>query len=102
MSQHSSLKRASVSVKHLNVLKRYERIRVLQDNEKWGDRKSVYRLPKHKMIKLKMKKTKSGPEEGEGAAGAQPAEAGKLSGKLPGKPPEKTAAPQAPKGKPKT
>ena len=49
-----------------------------------------------------MKKTKSGPEEGEGAAGAQPAEAGKLSGKLPGKPPEKTAAPQAPKGKPKT
>ncbi len=62
MSQHSSLKAASVSVKHRNVLKRYERIRTLHDNEKWGERKSIYKLPKLKMIKLKVKKIKEAKE----------------------------------------
>jgi small basic protein (TIGR04137 family) len=69
MTQHSSLKGASVSVKHRNVLKRYERLRALKEGEKWEDRKSVYNLPKLKMIKLKVKKTKGPKEEGESAAG---------------------------------
>jgi len=64
MSQHSSLKGASVSTKHRNVLKRYERVRNLHEREKWGDRKSIYNLPKIKMIKLKVKKTKGPSEEG--------------------------------------
>jgi small basic protein (TIGR04137 family) len=70
MTQHTSLKSASVSVKHRNVLKRYERIRNLHDNEKWGERKSVYNLPKLKMIKLKVKKVKEEKPEGEGEGAA--------------------------------
>ena len=78
MTQHTSLKSASVSVKHRNVLKRYERIRSLKESEKWGERKSIYNLPKLKMIKLKVKKTKGPKVEGEegaapGAEGAAPA-----------------------------
>ena len=72
MSQHSSLKSASASVKHRNVLKRYERLRALNESEKWGDRTSVYNLPKLKMIKLKVKKSKE-VKEGEGEAGEKPA-----------------------------
>jgi len=72
MTQHSSLKSASVSVKHRNVLKRHERIQSLKDREKWGERKSIYNLPKLKMIKLKVKKSKSAAGEGEeGAEGAE-------------------------------
>ena len=70
MSQHSSLKTASVGARHRNVLKRHERIRELQKNEKWGDRQSVFKLPKLKLIKLKIKKAKSAKE------GETPAEGG--------------------------
>jgi len=83
MSQHSSLKSASRSQRHRNVLKRYERIRTLQEREKWGDRKSVYRLPKLKMIKLKFKKIKEEKVEGEAetAAGGAPQSTGEKAGK---------------------
>lgn len=84
MSQHSSLKSSSVDKKHRNVLKRYERIRLLKEGEKWNDRETVYKLPKVKLIKLKVKKTKEKAEEGEagagaagGTAGAAPAAGGK-------------------------
>ncbi|OGW82170.1 MAG: hypothetical protein A3G33_10615 [Omnitrophica bacterium RIFCSPLOWO2_12_FULL_44_17] len=63
MSQHSSLKNAEGSRKHRNVLKRYERIRKMQETDKWNDRGSIYKLPKIKMIKLKVKKVKEKPEE---------------------------------------
>jgi len=96
MSQHSSLKGASVSVKHRNVLKRYERIRALKEGEKWDDRKTVYNLPKHKMIKLKVKKTK-GPQAEEGAEGATGAPGASPSAEKPATQ-EKAAKPQA-KGK---
>ena len=73
MSQHTSLRSSSVGVKHRNVLKRYERIKTLVESEKWNDRKSVYNLPKQKLIKLKVKKTKDKAEEGaEGEAAATP------------------------------
>ena len=62
MSQHSSLKTASVGARHRNVLKRHERISELQKNEKWGDRQSAFKLPKLKLIKLKVKKAESAKE----------------------------------------
>ena len=68
MSQHSSLKTASVGARHRNVLKRHERIRELQKNEKWGDRQSAFKLPKLKLIKLKVKKVKTA-KEGEAPTG---------------------------------
>ncbi|MBI4357869.1 MAG: small basic protein [Candidatus Omnitrophica bacterium] len=71
MTQHSSLKSASVGARHRNVLKRHERIRVLQTNDQWGNRHSVYKLPKLKLIKLKLKKVKTekeGEAQTEGAA----------------------------------
>lgn len=71
MSQHSSLKIDSVGMKHRNVLKRHERIRTLQETEKWGNRDSAFNLPKMKLLKIKMKKEKVAKEEA--AAGAAPA-----------------------------
>jgi len=68
MSQHVSLKVASVGKKHRNVLKRYERIKRLQETEKWADRKSVYGLPKIKSMKIKVRKAKS--EKADAAEGA--------------------------------
>ncbi len=89
MSQHTSLKVASVGKKHRNVLKRYERIKRLKETEKWGGRQSAYGLPKIKSMKIKVRKAKSEKaEEAEGAAGTAAA-------------PAKAAAPAAPAAKAK-
>ena len=69
MSQHSSLKNSAGDKKHRNVLKRYERVRMLTTTDKWNNRETVYKLPKVKLIKLKVKKVKEKTEEA-GAAGA--------------------------------
>ena len=97
MTQHSSLKGTAVGVRHRNVLKRHERVQVLQSEEKWGSRESVYKLPKMKLIKIKMKKTKAKqegetPAAGEGAPKPQAAQEAS-----PAKSPAKSAAskPQA-------
>lgn len=66
------------------MLKRCERIRILQSEEKWGDRKSVYDLPKLKMIKLRIKKAKTAKEEAPEAA--PQAGTGAETGKAPEKP----------------
>ncbi len=68
MTQHSSLKVASIGARHRNVLKRHERITKLKDAEDLGNRNSAYKLPKVKLIKLKVKKAK-GKEEAAEAAG---------------------------------
>ncbi len=67
MSQHPSLKFSNVGVKHRNVLKRYERIKKLQEMEIWKDSSSVFKLPKVKSLKIKVKKTKT--PKAEAAAG---------------------------------
>lgn len=77
MSQHTSLKVKSVGVKHRNVLKRYERIRKMEADGKWEDRKSIFGLPKIKSIKIKVRKAKSeataaGATEAQAAAPATP------------------------------
>ena len=75
MSQHSSLKGAEAGARHRNVLKRFERVRALQEAEKWGDRKSVYKLPKMKLLKIKVKKVKAKAEEQPATTEATPAPA---------------------------
>lgn len=79
MSQHSSLRFDSVGTKHRNVLKRFERIKKLQEMGKWKQDGSVYNLPKVKSMKIKMKKVKEpkegAPAEGAAAAPATPAKA---------------------------
>ena len=63
MSQHPTLKVDSVGAKHRNVLNRTERIKKLQEENKWQDRTTVYNLPKIKSQKIKVKKTKEAPAE---------------------------------------
>ena len=67
MSQHPSLKIDSVGIQHRNVLKRYERIKKLQDEEKWEEGRSVFGLPKVKLLKMKVKKAAKVPEKAEEA-----------------------------------
>lgn len=75
MSQHASLRVDSVGTKHRNVLKRFERIKKLEEIDKWQGRASVFGLPKVKSMKIKVKKTKEVLGE-EGAAAGAPAVGG--------------------------
>ena len=77
MSQHPSLRVDAVGAKHRNVLKRFERVKTLKEQEKWKDRTTVFNLPKVKSIKVKVKKIKDeGAEEG---AAAVPGVAGAVA-----------------------
>jgi small basic protein (TIGR04137 family) len=72
MTQHPSLKGGKTGVKFRSVLKRYEKIKELDDKEKWDDEKSsVYRLPKIKRLKFKVKKTKGPDEDKEAEKGTE-------------------------------
>jgi small basic protein (TIGR04137 family) len=68
MSQHPSLRSSENDKKQRSVLKRYERISLLKDREKWKDDDSVFGLPKVKIVKFKVKKEKVAAETAEGAA----------------------------------
>jgi len=86
MSQHPSLRSSDKDKKHRSVLKRYERIKTLQDKEKWDEKKdSVFGLPKVKVTRFKIKKEKAAAVEGaetvEGVAGAAAAAPGKETAK---------------------
>ncbi len=82
MSQHPSLRSSDKDKKQRSVLKRYERIKTLQDKEKWDDKKdSVFGLPKVKVTRFKIKKEKAAAAEG-----AETAEgAATVAGAAPGK-----------------
>ncbi len=105
MSQHPSLRSSDKDKKQRSVLKRYERIKTLQDKEKWDEKKdSVFGLPKVKVTRFKIKKEKAaaveGAETAEGvatAAGAAPASSGKEAVKPATKEGVKTPAPEAKK-----
>ena len=88
MSQHPSLRSSDKDKKQRSVLKRYERIKSLQDKEKWDEKKdSVFGLPKVKITRFKIKKEKAAPAEGtEGAEGAAPGAAPAAPGKEAAKP----------------
>ena len=74
MTQHSSLKSSLVGQKHRSVIKRYERLKHLKDKEEWTEESSIYKLPKIKSIKVKIKKEK--PQEAKEAAEAAAAAEG--------------------------
>ena len=81
MSIDKSLRRKNSLVRARNVLTRGERIKVLQDEERWQDGRSPYNLPKVRVLKIVVKKAKKAKEEegaaAEGAAAAPAAEAKK-------------------------
>jgi small basic protein (TIGR04137 family) len=81
MSIDKSLRRKNQLQRARNVLTRGERIKTMQNEERWPDDRSPYGLPKVKVIKLVVKKAKKAKEEekaegaeGEAAAAAPAAE----------------------------
>ena len=77
MTQHPSLRSSEKSKQHRTVLKRFERLKHLIEKGEWEEGKSIFGLPKIKIIKFKIKKEKAAPEEAavEGATGAASAPA---------------------------
>ena len=72
MSQHPSLGSSDKDKQHRSVLKRYEKVKILKDKEKWKEADSVYGLPKVKIVRFKIKKEKAAAAEGVEAAAAVP------------------------------
>jgi small basic protein (TIGR04137 family) len=74
MSIDKSLRRKNSLQRARNVLKRDERIKTLQNEERWPEGRSPYGLPKVKVVKIVVKKAKKAKEEekpaAEGAAAA--------------------------------
>jgi small basic protein (TIGR04137 family) len=99
MSIDKSLRRKSSLQRARSVLTRGERIKTLQDEERWKEDQSPFGLPKVRVHKVVIKKAKKAKEEakpeGEAAAAgaaAAPAAAGAEAGKAPAKgaaPPKK-------------
>jgi small basic protein (TIGR04137 family) len=77
MSIDQSLRRKNQLARARNVLTRAERIKVLQDEERWKDGRTPFGLPKVRVMKAAKKPKKAKEEEkteGEGAeAAATPA-----------------------------
>jgi len=86
MSQHPSLRSKTKDVIQRSVLKRYERLKALVDKEEWDEEHSIYKMPKQKIVKFKIKKEKSAEaaEAAEGAEG-EAAPADQAQAKAPGK-----------------
>lgn len=74
MSIDKSLRRKNTLARARSVLKRGERIKVLQEQDRWKEGQSPFGLPKvrvHKVVIKKGKKSKEEAKEGaEAAAGA--------------------------------
>ncbi len=73
MSIDKSLRRKNMLARSRNVLTRGERIKVLQNDERWPDGRSPYGLPKVRVMKIAKKAKKAKEEtaaEGEAAAPA--------------------------------
>ena len=82
MSIHSSLRvKSGGGEASRNVLKRHERVRLMKDQGRWKDERSVFGLPKIKQAKVKAAKKASGKDAAEkGAEGAKPAAAAPAAG----------------------
>jgi small basic protein (TIGR04137 family) len=73
MSIDKSLKRRSGGSTNRSVLTRAERIKKLQETEKWTEGRSPFGLPKVRVVKIVLKKAKK-EKAAEGAEGeAKPA-----------------------------
>jgi small basic protein (TIGR04137 family) len=73
MSIDKSLKRRSAGSANRSVLTRAERIKKLQDLEKWTDGRSPFGLPKVRVQKIVIKKAKKAEKAAEGAEGGEAA-----------------------------
>jgi small basic protein (TIGR04137 family) len=84
MSIDKSLRRKNSLARSRNVLTRGERIKVLQNDERWKEGQSPFNLPKVRVLKIVVKKVKKVKEEegaaAEGAAAAAPAAETKKGG----------------------
>ena len=89
MSIHPSLGAEDKGKKQRSVLKRTERLKMMQDKEQWKDGDDVFGLPKIKTVRIKIKKEKAEKTADATAAGATPA-AGETKETA-----AKTAAPKA-------
>jgi|YNPBryantNP2012_1023418.scaffolds.fasta_scaffold00407_14 hypothetical protein len=88
MSVHRSLKTKNALERHRNVLSRAERLKILKDQERWDETKSVFGLPKVAHRKAAVgAKTKKAAAEAAGTAASPEAAAGAT-----------TPAPEAAKG----
>jgi small basic protein (TIGR04137 family) len=66
MSVHRSLKSNGALIRQRSVLTRTERLKVLEDQERWQEGDSVLGLPKVKVARVKLaRKKKEKTEEGE-------------------------------------
>jgi len=74
MSIYKSLRRKNQLARSRNVLTRGERIKVLQDEERWKEGRSPFNLPKVRVLKI-AKKAKKVKEEETAAEGAEAAAA---------------------------
>src|SRR5438552_14247818 len=79
MSIDKSLKRKNQLARARSVLSRGERIKVLQDQEKWVEGRTPFGLPKVRVIKHVVKKAKK-EKAAEGAEGAEGAAAAPAAG----------------------
>lgn len=69
MTIHKSLKGASTLRRARNVLSRAERLKILADDGRWTEEKSVFGLPKVRQFTMKRRHKAAKKEEGaEGAA----------------------------------
>lgn len=84
MSIDKSLRRKNQLQRARNVLTRGERIKTMQNEERWPDGRSPYGLPKVKVIKLIVKKAKKAKEE-EKAEGTEEAAAATAAAPAPEK-----------------
>lgn len=75
MSIHPSLGSSDKNKKQRSVLKRIERLRMVQEKGDWKEGNDVFGLPKIKTIKIKIKKEKAEKAETTAAGGAATAAA---------------------------
>ena len=79
MTMHPSLRSGGAKKGHRSVLKRYERLSILEEKERWDETKSVFGLAKVKTLKVKIKKEKAAEAETAAAATGTTAEASTVS-----------------------
>ncbi len=75
MSIHPSLAASEKDKKQRSVLKRTERLKLMQEKKQWKEGDDVFGLPKIKTLRIKIKKEKA-EKTAEAAAGAVAAPAG--------------------------
>ena len=73
MSIDKSLKRKSTLARPRSVLTREERIKTLQNEERWKEGQPPFHLPKVRVMKIVLKKAKKAKAEEGAAEGAAPA-----------------------------